>query len=58
VATEDELTKIAIRFFKQINIYSQDEFVTDLNEIENWIRQDFISLDDSLLVCDAKPYGA
>jgi hypothetical protein len=32
--------------------------VTDLNEIENLIREDFISLDESLLSSEIKNYGA
>jgi hypothetical protein len=43
------LGQIATKFFKKMIQYTQEEYVTDLNEIENLIREDFISLDESLL---------
>jgi len=37
-----------------LNAYSQAEYTTNLNEIENWLQQDFISLDESLMGTDLK----
>lgn len=50
----EELEQIAIRFLKSLNFYTQEEFTIDINEVENWIQQDFISLDDSLLGAELK----
>ena len=54
INSEEELARVAKNFLLAINQYSQAEYVTDLNEIENWIQQDFISLDESLLGHDLK----
>lgn len=54
MASEEELFKIAKNFLLTLNAYSQAEYTTDLNEIENWLQQDFISLDESLMGTDLK----
>jgi hypothetical protein len=54
VNSEDQLNALARKFLETMTKYNFEDHDIELEEIENWIQEDFISLDESLASDDLK----